>query len=203
MPNIPNVPGVPPLSSYAANAVNLVVSATVANLIFGLTNLQWGLYLDGAPALDYNSTIDFEFTQDWIIADYPVEGGSFESYDKVQEPWDIKIKISSAGDPVSRAELITQLDVIGNSLSLYDFLTPEKFYQSCSVRHIDIRRTATNGVGMIIANIYLQQIRLSATTTYQDTYNPSNAGQQGTGNVQGVPDTGSVAKSVSSAGGPL
>jgi hypothetical protein len=184
MPNVPNVPGVPALPSYTAAAVTLLISDLVSGLI-GSSPPVWGIYLDGAPALpDARSMVSFGYKQDWTISDYPVEEGGFQSYDKVQLPFDARVRISSEGSPTGRAALLAALDVVANSLDLYDIVTPEKVYSSVNVTHVDYDREAARGVGMLLIDVWFIEIRVSATAEFSNTQQPPNQGAAGVGNVQ-------------------
>lgn len=197
MSNVPNVPGVPPLSSFAATTlVLLTVDALLSTLQFEPP--AWGVYLDGAPALpEANSVLSFDYRQDWSIADYPVEGGGFQSYDKVQHPFESRVRITSGSSPAARQALLDALDVVANSLELYDIVTPEKVYTSVNVSHCDLHRTATNGVGVLIVDVWFQEIREGATTQFSNAQQPAQSGQQNIGTVQPQPTVPGTAAGIS------
>lgn len=182
MPNIPNVPGVPPLSSYSANNIALLVAdvATALNSLFGS---QWGIYLNGLQAFDYQSIVDFDYKQDWPTADYPIEEGGFQSYDKVELPFDVKVRVVSGGSESDRQSLLDSVHAAAGTLDLFDVVTPEKTYTGCNISHIDYKRSAGSGVGMIMIDIWFIEIRESATANFANTQSPVNAGQVNTGNV--------------------
>ena len=102
MPDIPNLPGVPPLSSFSTDNLVLLFADVVSAILDFLGGPQWGIFLDGVPAFDYNSIVDFDFKQDWPISDYQVEDGGFQSYDKVQLPFDVRVRVSSGGSEFER-----------------------------------------------------------------------------------------------------
>jgi hypothetical protein len=183
MPNVPNVPGVPPLTSYIANTI-AIVAQDLISLFIPPAAPQWGLFLDGASVVTANSVASFEYKQDWPISDYPVEEGGFQSYDKVQLPFDVRVRFVSGGSEFDRQSLLDSVDAAANTLDLYDVLTPEALYESCSITHYDYQRTAVNGVGMIVVDVWLVQIRVTSTATFTNTQSPGTAGQQGLGNVQ-------------------
>jgi hypothetical protein len=183
MPDIPNVPGVPPLSSFSADNVVLLFEDVVSAILGFLGGPQWGIFLDGVPAFDYNSIVDFDFKQDWPISDYQVEDGGFQSYDKVQMPFDVRVRVSSGGSEFERQSLLTSVLAAANTLDLYDVVTPEQTYPGCNITHVDFKRTATNGVGMIIIDIWFIEIRVTSTSTFSSTQNPTTSGQQNTGSV--------------------
>lgn len=213
MPNIPNVPGVPALSSFSASNVALLTVDAVS-LISQALQPRWGIYLDGQPVIasslaallglgavtsTFNSVsslfggpnisnnfsvVDFEYAQNWTVSDYPVEEGGFQSYDKVQLPFDVKMRVAAGGSQSNRKAILDIVDNAANTLDLYDVVTPEKIYLSCNIDHYDYKRTSANGVGLIIVDIWLKEIRITSTSTFNNTQSPTNAGQQNIGNVQ-------------------
>lgn len=182
MVDIPNLPGVPALPSYSPNTVQLLFADAIAVLNL-LTGPQWGIFLDGAQAFPYNSVLDFDFKQDFPTSDYPVEEGSFYSYDKVQLPFDVKVRVASGSSEGERQALLVALQSASSDLNLYDVITPELTYPSCNITHVDYKRTNVNGVGLIVADIWLIEIRQTATSTFSNTQSPTVAGQQSGGNV--------------------
>ena len=75
-----------------------------------------------------------------------------------------------------------------SGLQLYDVYMPELAYTSCSVQHYDFTRTVENGIGVLIADVWLLQIRIS-NSGENDTQQPSGADSVNTGSVQPQPVT--------------
>lgn len=186
--NIPDVPGVPPLVSYSANNILLLAADAVAayNYLFG-TN--WGVFLNGTKAFAYQSVIDFSYKQDLPTSDYPVEAGGFMSYDKVEMPFDVRVRVVSAGTESGREALLSSVRAASKTLNLYDIVTPEQTYRGCNITHFDFARSASSGVGMIIIDIWFIEIRETSTATFTSTQQPGVAGQQNTGSVNPQPST--------------
>lgn len=192
-PDVPPFPGVPPLlrapgSSPVVDLVLLIADAVAA--VLGSAEPQWGIFLDGEPLLPSDCTVSFEYKQDWTIADYPIEGGGFESYDKVQLPFDVRVTVAVGGSVSKRQALIDALDAAANTLDLYDVLTPEKVFQSCNIMHWDERRRARD-VGLLVVDVWLQEIRVNSGTAFSNTQQPTSADPVAAGNVQGAP-TGTI-----------
>ncbi len=190
MPNVPNAPGVPPLSSYGASNVALLIADVIAS-IGGQAGTQWGIFLNGAPIIDGDSVVSFDFKQDFPVSDYPVEKGGFQSYDKVQLPADIRVRYSAGGSIANRQVFLDSIEAVMNTVDLYDIVTPEITYLGYNFTHRDFRRTAANGVGLIVVDLWLTEIRVTSTATFINTQQPGEAGQQNGGNVQGQ-ETGSI-----------
>lgn len=211
MANVPNVPGVPALSGYSTSGIILATADTAFTVAHALTP-QWGIYYQGIPVIASSiasqlglgaivsslnaisqafgitvdsqfSAVDFEYKQDWTVADYPVEQGGFQSYDKVQHPFDVRMRMAAGGSEANRQALLNIVEDSANSLNLYDVVTPEQTYSSCNITHYDYRRTATNGVGLIVIDLWLIEIRVTSTAAFTTTQQPGVAGQQGNGAV--------------------
>jgi hypothetical protein len=204
MPDVPNLPGVPSLSSYLPLPSAGLLIGLVSSLSQGLQPLLWGVYSEfGIPiiasalsplssfltggAIGNFSVIDFEYKQDWTISNYPVEQGGFQSYDKVQLPFDVRMRIAAGGAESNRVSLLTLVEGIANSTSLFNVVTPEQVFLSCNVSHFDFKRTAVNGLGILIIDIWFLEVRETSTSIFSNTLSPTDAGQQGLGNIQPVP----------------
>jgi hypothetical protein len=211
------IPVIIPASIAASLIVNvannfLATFSTVASLL-GLPNLL--------PVVA--STIEFDFDQDWTIADYPQELGAFQSYDKVQLPFECRVRLASGGPPAQRqaflnsilaiaggsplgaASLLSSissqltgaagLGSIASSLTsgilsgalappLFDLVTPEGTFSSCSVRRLSFSRRSYQGATLIAADLTFIQIRQTSTASFANTLVPGAAGQVGGGTVQ-------------------
>jgi hypothetical protein len=194
MVDIPNVPGVPPLPSYSPNDI-VLLAVDVIGAILGLFGSEWGIFLDGEQAFDYQSIVDFDYKQDWPTSDYPVEDGGFQSYDKVELPFDVRVRVASGGTEAERESLLSSVRAAAGTLDLFDVVTPEQTYSSCNITHVDFKRTSSNGVGLILIDIWFTEIRITSTSTFTQTQQPGNAGQVNTGNVNGqAPATSEIDK---------
>ncbi len=190
MPAVPNVPGVPALASYLVGATApLFLRSDLLTLINGLIPPQWGIFLDGVPVVDADTVVSFEFKQEWEIMNYPLEQGAFESYNKVQIPFDVRVRYATGGSESDRQNLLTSIEAIASSLDLFDVVTPEQVYNSCNVTHYDYRRTNSQGVGMIVVDVYLKQVSVQTTTEFTNTAQPSGNNPQTGGNQQAFPPT--------------
>jgi hypothetical protein len=183
MPAIPNVPGVPALTSYSLPATVLLVG-DVLREILGPFASQWGIFRNGFPVIFGDNTVSFDFKQDFTIAEYPTERGGFQSYNKVQVPTEIRVRVSCGGSAARRQAFLASISAQMSTIDLYDVLTPEGVYIGYNFTHRDERRTAERGLGLITCDLWLKEVRLTATSTYTNTAQPGVAGGQGLGNVQ-------------------
>lgn len=198
MANVPNVPGVPSLPSFSPNDAVLLL-ADVVSEIFGETSAQWGIFQDGAPVLTYDSQVSFSYSQDWKIATYPVEDGSFTSYDKVQMPSMIRCRFSAGASATNRQAMLDSIDAVMSTTETYDVVTPEEVYLSYNFTHREYDREAAS-VGLVVIDVWLMEVIQTATTQFQSTTSPADAGQVGLGNVA-APSTDAQTQSAISAQG--
>jgi hypothetical protein len=187
--------GVPPLLNAAdiaafPVAVVLLVADTFIDYGLGQPPL-WGVFLNGLPVVTADTVTSFDYRQDWAVSDYPVERGGFESYDKVNQPFRTRIQFASGGSQANRQVLIDSIAAIGDALTLFDVVTPEEVYIGVNVDHYDYRRTASNGVGLVVVDVEFLEIREDGVTnTFQNAQVPSGFAPAPTGNVQSTDQTG-------------
>lgn len=189
MPSIPNVPGVPALTSYLSSTITLLVVDAVS-FLFGAPDNPWGVFLNGVQAFDYDSINSLAYKKEYSLADYPVaaetegQASGFLSYDKVEHPFECRLRMISGGSQQAREQLLSQVEAAASTLNLYDVVTPERFYSNCNIQRFSYERTSTDGVGMMKIDITFQQIRSTEAAAFTNTQQPGSAGQQGIGNVQ-------------------
>jgi hypothetical protein len=188
-PNVPLVPGVPPVPrppGFIPSVLSLLINDTVSSILTGLYALRWGIFQNGLPVIVPRSIVSLDFKQDWTVSSYPVEQGGFQSYNKVQTPFEARVRMASDTATADRTELLVNVAAIAASLDTYDIVTPEVIYQSANIHHYDYQRTATNGAGLIVVDLWLTQIVQTSTSTFANTQTPSGANPIAGGNVQPV-----------------
>lgn len=183
-PNVPNVPGVPPLLRTVGTVLSVALLVRDVLSFFGLLAPRWGIFQDGMPVIEAEAVIDFGYKQTWNLSDYTVEGGGFETYNKVSTPFDARVRFASGGSDGARIALLQSIEAIASNVELYDVVTPDRVYRNCNVSHYDYRRTATNGAGMILLDVWLLEVRTSAQAAFSDTKTPSGADPTHAGIVQ-------------------
>ncbi|MDE2471777.1 MAG: hypothetical protein KGL35_24405, partial [Bradyrhizobium sp.] len=105
--SVPNVPGVPAVNF--SGLVNDVVSLLVGDalsLFAGVIQAPWGIYLGALPVIPADNVVNFSFEQGYTISDYPIEGGLFQSYDKVQFPFTAGFRFTRGGSFTDRQALL-------------------------------------------------------------------------------------------------
>ncbi len=185
MANVPKLPGVPALPGYS-NALGAVqLFADALGLFSGSIAPQWGLFQNGLPVILADSVISMNYKQGWSIADYQVEDGGFESYDKVENPFEVQLRFSRGGSEADRQAFLDSIAAIADDLNLYDVVTPEVVYTSVNISRYDYRRTSNNGNGLIVVDIWFLEIRVTAEAAFSSTA-PTGGNAAGTNNGDGT-----------------
>jgi len=175
--NVPQVLGVPPVNFAPNFATPVLLVQDLVSQFSAVFGPQWGIFLGGEPVILAESVTGFEFRNDWTISDYPVEGGVFESYDKVLLPYLAKVRFASGSTDAARTALLEQVAAAAATLDLYDVVTPEFTYFSCSISHYDYKRAANQGVGLIVIDVWVSQViqQNAGTMTSATVQNPASA----------------------------
>ena len=153
---VPDVEGVPPLDFAADIVLDVLLTADTIGGFGSFGNQQWGIYQGGAPIIVADTILGVEYRQDWQLSNYPQEQGAFASYNKVQVPYDARVRMASGAQ---RGAMLASIADIAGTTDLYDVVTPDATYPNCNITHYDYRRTASNGVSMIVVDIWLLEVR--------------------------------------------
>ena len=215
-PDVPKASGVPAVFRspfiQTITTIRLLQAdvGTIANMFAGP---QWGIFTTGnQPFAIPNSFVSVDFRKEFRISDYPVESGGFQSFNKVATPFDVRVRFAISGPNSStfgdignlltgglgttRTDFLAQVDLACKSLDLFTVVTPDAIYPSVNIVHYDYRRERQNGVGIILVDVWCQEVRVTATTEFSDTKSPEGAENQSGGTVQGQPPTPSQAAAI-------
>lgn len=190
-PNVPNVPGVPSVLrvptavSSATGAVGLL-----SQVYTEFMAARWGVFTSGgARALNPDSFLEINYQNGSTQSTYPVEEGGFQSYNKVETPFDVRVRMAIGGDQISRAAFLTTVESMLKSLDRFTVVTPEKTYSSASLVNYMYRRETRSGASMIIVELWFQEVRVNAQAAYSAAKSPSSADTVDGGVVQAFPVT--------------
>lgn len=181
---VPDLPGVPPL--VRAPGASITISLTVLTgddvSISTVSQFQpWGLFDDNLKqVIQQDSVAMVRIKKSTAIADYPIEKGAFESYNKVTIPFDAEIILTKGGTISQRNTFLNQIDAVWKSLNTYSLSMPEIVYASANVVSYDVHnRTNNQGLGLVSVSLYLQEVRIAPNSQFSNT---SSSGSSTTNN---------------------
>lgn len=164
-PDVPNVPGVPALNRSALTvllgASSVVRLADAFGLPLGIAKPIWGIFdKSGNEVLFPDSFLGIEYKNGSRVSDYPVEKGSFASYNKVDTPWDIRIRMAVGSSVEARSAFLSTIDSrMLHTVELFDIVTPEFVYISGTLDNVDYRRDSKNGVSLLTVELMFTEVR--------------------------------------------
>ncbi|HQS69802.1 MAG TPA: hypothetical protein PLM58_09235 [Novosphingobium sp.] len=190
-PDVPKVPGVPAVARSALNPGtatepqitqdSITVTATARN--------QWGIYTTaGALALDPDTIEAVGYDAEYRVADYPIEEGGFETYDKVALPFHNRVIMSKGGTLEQRRAFVKAVEELRGDLELYNVVTPEWTFLNVNIVRIGIDRNREQGAGLITVELQLQEIRQNVSASFSATREPASASPASKGSVQPKPN---------------
>lgn len=197
-PNVPLAPGVPPvfrtlaqqLSDGVAGIVRSVENKLVADSIArqGTSPAVWAIYgPDGNPALEPDNWLHFEPMAEANVADYPMQPDSFQSYNKVQTPQEVRVTVTIGGSDSDRQDFLNDCDALRLSTDLVDIIVPDFSFIGYSLTHVDYSRASDRGITLIAVDLNFKEIRQSATAAFSNSKEPSGSDTVNDGPVRPVP----------------
>lgn len=120
----------------------------------------WGIFdVNNDPVFEVDNMMDLGYTNASKVSTFPVEKGSFASYNKVRSPFKAKVRASVGGDQDRIAAFIIALDTVANDVNLYNIVTPEHTYLNANIEKISYKRSAKDGANLIMGDMELIEIR--------------------------------------------
>jgi hypothetical protein len=204
---VPIAPGVPAvLNIYATLAETASLVTADAEIISQiLSGPQWGIFsTDGTPILFGTYTgaavVDVGYHKEFTVATFPVEEGTFASYDKVENPYEAKVTLSIGGSLEARVAAIATIKGLISSTTLVDVVTPEDVFANANLVHVDYDRAAAKGAGMLNLDLWLEEIRVSASAPGSNAAQPNGTNSVSGGTVQATSPTAGQQTAITSTG---
>ena len=192
-PDIPNALGVPALRRELTSrqATRLVISRILSRILLSRFTRAgvWGLYdIKDGKVSRADSVFSLDFKGASKISEVPLQNGSFAAYNKVQLPNFQLLRLVKKGNDLERNQFLTEIDNAKKSTDLYYIVTPERTYFNISIEDYAYKRTAQDGVSMLIVDITLKEIRqvrpAFSTVKLESAKSPTAVSPKASGVVQ-------------------
>jgi hypothetical protein len=201
-PDVPVADGVPAVFRAPTQPVftALLLAADVLTVLRSFLPSEWGIFVEGGqPAVIPNSIISVDQRKEWRISDYPTEQGGFQTYNKVETPGDIRVRMAVSGME-SRGPFLASVQAMCSALDLLTIVTPDAVYDSMNAIHYDYRREQRSGASLLQVDVWFEEVRVTAQTQFTNTKSPEGSANASGGNVQGVPPTPAQSRAIVDAG---
>lgn len=187
-PDVPKTDGVPAVKRSPENlgvdTQPQMSSDTITVTAYGSND--WGIYKAGSKdlALEADSISSVGYEAEHRLADYPIEEGGFESYNKVALPFNVRVVLTKGGTREDRRAFCSKIEDLRGDTELYSVVTPEKVYLNANIVRVSIDRSAEAGAGLIRAELVLQEVRQNATSSFSNTRAAASASAVNNGSTQ-------------------
>ena len=154
--NQPELPPRKPIDTWWSGAQSDV---PVAKIVTAEAQNTWGIVnaVSGAVPFDIDSMVSLDYDHANKVSNFPVERGSFASYNKVNEPRVIKLKMAVHG--ASRVTtFLAALESELTSTDLFTIISPEMNYASMTLEKVAYPRTAEKSVDQVTVNCSFIQV---------------------------------------------
>lgn len=172
--------GIPKLLNQLPRAVGITLLGNSANALidFLFPTPNWGVYKKGTTtkAFDVSSVVELDISGESNVSDYPIEGGTFTTYNKVLLPNAFGIRMTRDGNQEQRTAFLNWLNTTLGSFELFDILCPEYTYKNVTLKSYRISRTSESGASMVSADCLFQEVR-QIPASYTTTRIPAPANQ--------------------------
>jgi hypothetical protein len=175
MPNfsLPPNPASPFLDSDNIT-MGLVPIPTPLTQEWGIYDLNWNVVFATGPrggntdVGNIDSFVDLKYSNNAKVSTFPVEQGSFASYNKTGTPYAPKIGIAVGGQLRMQA-LMARLENELNSINLYNILTPERTYWNVTLEKYEYSRGAKAGKNLLHVTLTFMQVIEVTPNAYATT----------------------------------
>lgn len=176
-----SVRGAPPLLNAINYPVRIINTARAISALFNPVVDIWGIYLDNKIALPFDAVESLDLRDSANISNALQEGGAFISYNKIQEPYQARLRVLKKGTASERNQFLAALEKIIKTTSLYQIVTPDYFWENANVVLYEIMRNPESGLELLTVEIVLQEVMLISKP--EKKTDPNNAPQKSGGQV--------------------
>ena len=137
----------------------------------------WGVFNPGTTdeAVQVSSVVYVDIAGDSQVSDYPLQSGSFTSYNKVVTPNLFRVALANDGNEDERRAFLLWLEQNAAETSLFDVYCPDYVWPKATLVSYRISRSARNGATMLVADCVFQHVReLPSTYSTTNVPNPDN-----------------------------
>ena len=181
-PDVPKLPGVPALPRSPNSPPSLRAGlGLLQGMLWRFFQVQdrWGIWdSKGKPLGDPStftgfvgnaletaglgsvlSTGSVDYSKETRVSDFPVEGGAFASYNKVETAASPQVVLCMQGSEKNRRTFLEAIDKACKSTDLYSVVTPEVTYIDYAIERYNYARHNSKGATLLIVEISLKEVR--------------------------------------------
>ena len=137
----------------------------------------------------FDCFFSFGYSNQNNVVQYPIEQGSFATYNKQNNPFDLEVAIVKNGlnFPFQKRDFIKTLKKYADGALLVDVVTPSGTYLNCTISGLSFENNAEEWADAIKANLTVKEIRqITGLNTEIKTLNAKTKIMRGLRQLVGV-----------------
>jgi hypothetical protein len=170
MMGFPLIAGIPPLFGKVLVAAVTFGSGALQNLLDKFLPVWYIIRFDNFGgfyiALEPDNFISIDYTASQNISNYPIEQGQFATYNKINNPNQVILKVSVGGSESKKNDFLNDVEKMARSFDYFEVVAPSGSYKNLTVESYEYRREVSSGVGVLAVTIHFVEI-MSAKITEQ------------------------------------
>lgn len=127
----------------------------------------------------FDSFYDFGYNKKTNVVQYPIENGSFASYNKQNNPVNFSVSLIKSGLnlPFQKRDFIKKLKDYTEQAKYVDIITPSGTYLNCTLSDLSFKNEPDEGSDIILARLSITEVRQVLTMGIEEV-KTLNAAQQ-------------------------
>lgn len=117
---------------------------------------------------DFDTILGYDFKSSSELPSYPIQQGSFENYNKIQNPNKANITLAISGNKSQIRENLLKLEFFNESVDLVDLILPFKAFIGYNLCNLSHSLHEGEAMSMLVVNFDLVEIRQS-TISFKKT----------------------------------
>lgn len=155
--------GVPNLlkKQVKTTAITILGNVVGAAFDFFFPPPKWGIYFPGTNdiAMHVSSVVELDISAEAVVSNYPLENGSFTTYNKVLQPKYFSLRITRDGAEYLQSDMQGWLERELDFPSLYDVVCPTKTWQNVTLASYREVKNSRSGAAMMTVDCLFQEVR--------------------------------------------
>lgn len=121
---------------------------------------EWGIYSSGGGiAINPDTFLGVECKNSFRISTFPQEKGAFASYNKVANPYDVRVTVAVSGFDESKAGFLASVFDMIDGTDLFSICTPDEIYDNAALSNYQYRRESKHGVTLLVVELWFIEVR--------------------------------------------
>lgn len=155
--------GMPKLLNGAVTAIGLSLIGAGINKLWDklFPGKKWGIFMSGTTetAVEVASVFSIGISAEARVSDYPIQTGSFTTYNKMRLPNLFSVRITQDGNDTKKAMFLAWLEFNAGEATYFDVVTPDNRWPKSTLVSYRIEQSARSGATMLMADCIFQQVR--------------------------------------------